>query len=278
MNNRIDNIIKRQKEFQRAVGFPIDSISEIDRNDMSERYIFKLIEEAVELRKEFPSSINPWSKKQKSADLQRVKEEFSDVVLFLINIAIVWKFSPEQILEILENVQQNNINVLKEKKMEILNTDILKVPNHVSGIGSWSLSPKYIFIGQNPGESIPHHGYQCWSEPKFSGKIILPALEEMGILKKSYLTNIVKSSTSKNVTPEDDQVDFWWEFLQKELEILSIGSETPPIIIALGEWADSVLTKKEIPHLTIRHPSYYLRNGWNSEKYKIEELIPNSIT
>ena len=96
--NKLLELIEKQREFQRAVGFPVDSILEQDRNEMSEKYTFKLIEEAVEMRREFPSAMNPWSKHQKAADLKRVREEYADVVLFLLNIAIVWKFTPDEIL------------------------------------------------------------------------------------------------------------------------------------------------------------------------------------
>lgn len=114
--DKIKEIVERQREFQKEVGFPIDSVRESDRNEMAEKYLFKAIEEIIELRKEFPSAVNPWSKEQKVADLTRIREEFSDVLLFLINFMIVWRLSPEEILSQLEINQDMNFDYIKKKK------------------------------------------------------------------------------------------------------------------------------------------------------------------
>jgi len=265
--SRIHNIIEKQKEFQRSVGFPIDSITESDRNEMSEKYVFKLIEEAVELRKEFPSVMNPWSKKQKPADIQRVKEEFADVVLFLTNLAIVWKLSPDDILEIVEYVQGRNFTGLKKRMMDLLNSDILKIPGRISGIGSGNLSPKYVFVGQNPGKNITQ-GYKFWSDlEEGSSKILLPILEEYGVLKDCYFTNVVKCVTTNNEEPSIEMTDFYSEFLLKELEVLKISN--PDVkIIAMGQWTSAQLDKlmgKRVD--SIPHPASMFYGG-DLEMYK----------
>lgn len=260
----INFIIEKQKEFQRLVGWPIDSNLESDRNEMSERYIFKLIEEAVELRREFPSAINPWSKHQKVANLDRVKEEFSDVVLFLINILIVWKFTPDEILEVITKTQDNNFKKIKERKMEMLNSDILKIPNRVSGIGSGNLSPKFVFVGQNPSKSITQ-GYKFWSDPEDGpSKVLLPILEELGIkLEDCYLTNIVKCTTPDNKKPDDDLTNFYLELFNQELDILKINNPGMNVI-AMGDWV-----KGHIPYYeeAIDQPEVVLY-GTDIETYK----------
>lgn len=262
MKNLTD-IIKGQREFQRALGWPIDSISETDRNELSEKYIFKMIEEAVELRREFPSTMNPWSKHQKAADLERVKEEFGDVLLFLTNIAIVWQFTPEEILETLVKLQNNNFEKIKRRKMDILNADILKIPNKVSGVGSGSLSPKYVFIGQNPGKDITQ-GYKFWSNPEDgSSKVLLPILEELGILKDCYFTNLVKCTTPNNSEPDKELAMFYIEFLHKELEILRLNNSGMKTI-ALGSWVRGY----EETDISIKHPATVLYGSVTEEAYK----------
>lgn len=269
--NRISQLLKRQKEFQRVVGFPIDSISESDRNEMSEKYVFKLIEEAVELRKEFPSVVNPWSKKQKPADIQRVKEEFSDVLLFLINIAIVWKFSPEEILEMVESVQSNNFRNIKQKKMGLLNADILKIPGRVSGIGQGNISPKYVFIGQNPGKGITQ-GYKFWSdENDGSSKILLPILKEFGVLQDCYFTNVVKCTTPDNKEPSKEMTDFYLDFLVKELQVLKIANPDAKII-AMGKYTEKAINSLGLGTVDkISHPAVLFYGLITSDAYK-EEL------
>src|SRR3990167_5724612 len=159
MERRIQKIIEIQKEFQRLVGFPIDSILERDRNEMSEKYILKLIEEAIEARKEFPSVMNPWSKSSVQADKKKVTEEFVDVFLFLVNLLNCWKISLEDFISAIEEKQEINIRKVKEKQLNILNQEILAIPTYISGVGSGTPHPKYVFIGQNPGQTITH-GYK----------------------------------------------------------------------------------------------------------------------
>lgn len=263
-NNSLDRIIERQKEFQRGLGWPIDSVSEIDRNELSEKYVFKAIEELVELRREFPSVMNPWSKHQKPADLNRVKEEFSDVLFFLINLAIVWRFSPEDMLDILDKVQTNNFKKIKERKMSILNTDILKIPNRVSGVGGGSLFPEYVFIGQNPGQGITQ-GYVFWSNPEDgSSKVLLPALNKLGITRDMcYFTNVVKCTTPNNVEPDPQLTEFYKEFLVKELDILRFGNPHMKII-TMGNWATDACPFYDAQ---IKHPAYVLRGGMTHHEY-----------
>src|SRR5436190_12182530 len=123
---RLEEILKKQVAFQKLVGFPIDTNVESVRNELAEKYLFKMIEEAVELRREFPSVMNPWSKHQKAADLTRIKEEFSDVVLFLMNFMLTFKMDPTEVLEQLEATQANNFKKIKARTMDGLNQDILK--------------------------------------------------------------------------------------------------------------------------------------------------------
>ena len=121
MIEELNQILKRQKEFQKAVGFDVDSDKESVRNELSEKYLFKAIEEIIELRKEFPSMMNPWSKSQGLSNEQRVREELVDVLLFLLNFAIVWRISLDEILYEMKKVQDNNFAKMEEKKANHIN-------------------------------------------------------------------------------------------------------------------------------------------------------------
>lgn len=261
---KLNEVIQKQKNFQVLVDFPFECLREVERNEASEKYLFKAIEEIIELRKEFPSAINPWSKIQKFADMSRVKEEFCDVLLFLINFMNVWKFTPEELFETLISVQQNNFNSIKQKKMDTLNVEILKIPGYTSGIGSGSINPKYVFVGQNPGKGITK-GYKFWSNKEDgSSKILLPILEDLGILKDCYLTNYVKSTTKDNDIPTDEIASFWDEFYRKEIAILSVNN--PNIrIISMGKWTGEKLKETR----NIHHPGYFFHQG-SAENYKKE--------
>lgn len=261
----MEQIINKQKEFERFIGFPIDSNLESDRNELSEKFIFKMIEECIELRKESPSVMNSWSKEQKEANLTRIKEEMSDVFLFFLNNMITWKIDWNKFLEIVSAVQDNNFLGVKEKKMKMLNESILAIPGYTSGIGNGNLNPKYVFIGQNPGEDMKH-GYKFWSnEEDGSSKVLLPTLDAMGIRQDCYFTNLVKCTTSGNREPTENEVAFWKEYLAKEIQILGMNNGNMKMV-TMGNFV-----KNHIPGAYhVKHPAFVLRGGMSIEDYKNE--------
>lgn len=265
----IEDIYQRQYSFQKFIDFPVDSNLEDDRNEMSEKFVFKLIEESIELRKEFPSMMNPWSKSQKQPDLIRIKEELSDVFLFFINFLMVWKIDFGDFTNFVKTIQDRNFQKIKEKKMKSLNDKILSIPGYTSGIGSGCLSPKYIFVGQNPGNRISH-GYQFWSNPEDgSSKILLPILDKLGIRNQSYFTNIVKSTTVDNIEPTSDEILFWQTFLDEEMAILK--TDCKPKIVSMGNFVKKNI--KSDCHIT--HPAAIIRGLKTKEEYERE--ISNSL-
>ena len=176
-----------------------------------------MIEEVIELKKEFPSVINKLSKDQRNANIQRVREELSDVILFLVNFILVWKFSTAEIVDMVERVQENNFKHVKNLLLAKLNKEILDVPAYTSCIGHGNSNPKYVFVGMNPSSTITH-GYKAWSNREDgSSSVLLLALENLGILEDCYLTNVVKNTTDKNSEPSQNDVDFWKEYYEKEL-------------------------------------------------------------
>lgn len=267
--NELPGLIENQKVFQSLVGFPIGSIKESDRNEMAESYIFKSIEELIELRKEFPSMLNPWSKEQKTADFSRIKEELSDVLLFLTNFMIVWKITPEEILSQMIETQKQNFTRLKGKKMDSLDREILSIPGYTSGIGQGNLDAKYVFIGQNPGQEI-EHGYRFWSNSEDgSSKVLLPILEKLEIIDDCYLTNFVKSTTPDNKEPNLDAEDFWKDYLVKELEII-LANNSDAKIIAMGKKTQDMMSRIAGNFIGIPHPATVIYGGLTKEQYEEE--------
>jgi len=256
--NQIKEILERQKSFQAFVGFPVETVVEHERNELSEKYLFKAIEEIIELRKEFPSAVNPWSKVQKNADKSRILEEFSDVILFLSNFMNVWKISPEELLTVIEQVQFENFKQVKAKKIRGLNSEILAIPTYVSGIGGGCLSPRYVFVGQNPSQDISH-GHVSWSE------ILLPILQDLSIEDDCYLTNYVKCVTTDNSDPSNDLVNFWKEYFDRELEILKYQNSNCKVI-TMGKW----VSEKVKGDAAISHPASILQDNKTIDEYRKE--------
>ena len=261
----MNDILQKQKEFEALVGVPIDTILEKERNQMSEMFIYKMIEELVEARREFPSVLNEWSKSNKEANHQRVKEELSDAFIFLSNLLLAWRIPWDEFITQVRKTQQNNFTKIKEKKMKSLNEEILNVPGYTSCVGSGNINPKYVFIGLNPGKDIPH-GYKAWSDPESgSSRVLLPVLDELGIRTNSYFTNMVKSITVENEDPSSEVTQFWDEYLFRELEILGINN-TDIRIITMGKKVRENVTGDA----TIDHPASVLYDPKKLEVFKLQ--------
>ena len=208
--------------------------------------------------------MNKWSKKNGLANKARVMEELSDVILFLMNFCITWRLTPDEILSSVRKVQANNFQKVKEKKMQLLNDEMLQLPGYTLGIGQGNLSPKYVFIGQNPGQGI-QHGYKVFSIPEDgSSQILLPALGDL--VPDCYFTNLVKETTHENTEPTKESAKFWVEYLDREISILREGNNGMKVF-AMGNWTNNTLLEFGYKVVKISHPSYHLRKGTGSEKY-----------
>jgi NTP pyrophosphatase (non-canonical NTP hydrolase) len=212
MSEKFKQISDTQHDFQKLVGFPVDSMTARDRDEMSEKYLFKAIEEIIELRKEFPSVMNPWSRTQRRIeDLHDIKMELADVFLFLINFVNVWGISEDELWDALIEKQQHNYDHIKAKKLKILESEMKKVPGDEVMPGKGNINPTMVYVARNP-------------EHMFS--YIQDALS--GLENPShYYTSLVKQD---NVEKVDEPVEkFWQEFLDRELDILKINN--PDVVI-----------------------------------------------
>ncbi len=108
LRKRLNQIIEKQRRFQKLCGKQIDTKDSFTKSFLSEMYLFKAIEEVVELRKTFPSALNESAKIQPEIDRTELLKEYSDVILFLINFGILWGISDEELLGTIEMVQANN--------------------------------------------------------------------------------------------------------------------------------------------------------------------------
>ena len=121
----LSEITELQKKFQKLCGKHIETEDNFTKSLLSEMYLFKAIEEIVELRKTFPSALNDSAKIQPKIDRNELLKEFCDVALFLLNFSILWKISLNEFIESLKLVQSNNfkkkIDSINEIKDEFLN-------------------------------------------------------------------------------------------------------------------------------------------------------------
>ncbi|MFX0084245.1 MAG: uracil-DNA glycosylase family protein [Candidatus Hodarchaeota archaeon] len=128
---------------------------------------------------------------------------------------------------------------------------------------------KFLLILQNP--SIRRFS-NCESpvddNDKGIGLKFRNILEELGLWKDCFVTNLVKCSTNKNYVPSSDEVDNCFEILQAEISLLR-----PKKIIAFGRFTYEVLTQYYTKDYYgdvyyIPHPSYY----FHYNPHKISEF------
>lgn len=280
MDNKLDYtarlhlIVKRQIEFQYMTGFHINSKLESEKLQLAEFYLMKLIEEVVETRKTFPSQMNPYQKNQPTNfSREDILAEFVDILLFATNFKILWNFDDEKILTAMEHKQAINIQKVKDKLMSQLNHEILRSPGEPINVGGGNLSPRYVFVGQNPNIHALHGGV-CFEHLTLvkngihdgSSNVLLPILEELGISEYSYITNLVKCSTPNNEQPSQELVRYWLEFYTREMDILRFSNPDMQII-PMGNVVKQVLC------LTgITHPAAVKYGTITGEEYK-EQII-----
>lgn len=118
--HRLTVIKQTQYAFQKRMGIDMTDPDVLSSYRLGESYLMKTIEEIVELRKCFPSGFNRWEKNPPRPDFdemhKRIREEFADVALFLVNFTLVFGITLEEVLDTVEEVQEVNIKKLQEKQ------------------------------------------------------------------------------------------------------------------------------------------------------------------
>lgn len=276
----LDKIISLQKEFQRLAEVKIDTLVSNEINALSEMYLFKSIEEIVELRKTFPSELNKWSKNQPiEIDKQEVLAELSDVLLFIINFCIVRKITPVQVIETLSKVQEVNFRKLKSKKLTILFDEMNRLPSASPLLGSGGLMPKVILIGQTYRENGLDTVHYAWDSPSLNPTIdflqeaIRHGVNRFSInLEDFYYTDVIKEPVREQHRGEI-LAKYWVPFLVREIEIISSGCT--PLIFALGNTVGQILKSENVPFdfQVLSNPAQYYDTGKQPVQYYRDVLL-----
>jgi uracil-DNA glycosylase family 4 len=131
-----------------------------------------------------------------------------------------------------------------------------------------------LFIGEAPGEVEDRQG-RPFVGP--AGQLLDKVLESAGLGREQvYITNVVKCRPPMNRTPQRDEMEACWPYLQAQVRWIK-----PKIIIALGNIPAQFLLKRTEGITSLRgqffrwrdgievfpmfHPSYLLRNPSKEE-------------
>lgn len=113
--DQIYKIIEAQGEFQKLCGIDFDNIGDKERYAVAEVYVFKAIEELIELRKTFPSTMNSYAKNQILAGRKETVSELVDTFFFLINFSLAMGIDTTTLVNTMNEVQTNNFAKLRSK-------------------------------------------------------------------------------------------------------------------------------------------------------------------
>jgi hypothetical protein len=113
--NWAERIVTNQLEFQKLAEIPILSEDLAVKLHLTEGFILKAIEELIELRKTMPSAFNKYAKVQPTVNMERTRDELIDVILFIVNIALVWGFTLEELVSGISYIQANNFAKIRDK-------------------------------------------------------------------------------------------------------------------------------------------------------------------
>ncbi len=127
----------------------------------------------------------------------------------------------------------------------------------------------WLFVGEGPGAEEDLRGEPFVGQ---AGKLLDAMLAGLGIARgdRVYIANAVKCRPPNNRTPEPDEIEACFPYLQRQIELIQ-----PRVIVALGRPAAQALLKQEvrigaargqafrfgeIPVVVTYHPAYLLRN------------------
>jgi uracil-DNA glycosylase family 4 len=121
------------------------------------------------------------------------------------------------------------------------------------------LDARVLFVGEGPGAEEDARGEPFVGR---SGKLLDRWIQELQLGDDWCITNIVRCRPPQNRKPKVEESDACWVHLAAFL-----GFVQPRVIVAVGGTAKAFLEGKGVPHLAVKHPSYFVRGfaKWQPE-------------
>lgn len=123
-----------------------------------------------------------------------------------------------------------------------------------------------LFVGEAPGADEDRLGLPFVGR---SGKLLDEWIKILGLEGRFLISNICRCRPPGNRTPTPEEQETCGRFLEH-----FITENQPKVVVALGRTSDGWLSRHNIPHLFIKHPSYYLRgNSWDADLLALKEQL-----
>ena len=129
-----------------------------------------------------------------------------------------------------------------------------------------------LFVGEGPGAQEDARGEPFVGR---SGKLLDQWIQALGLGDDWCITNIVRCRPPDNRVPTRAEQDACWPHLEAFLRFVA-----PRQVVAVGATSHKYLERKGVPHLTVRHPSYYVRGfggDWRPEVAALRSRLEMSL-
>ena len=186
----------------------------------------------------------------------------------------------------------DKVSAMDQLRNEILSSNkspelLASGANLVFGVGS--VDADLMFVGEAPGEDEDREGEPFVGK---AGQLLMKIIQATGLdRKKVYIANVLKyrpdtpSKSFGNRKPRKDEIETWFPFLMRQIEIIQ-----PKVIVGLGATALEGLlghmptgitrlrgnwqSYRSVPVMPTFHPSYLLRNqSWAVKRQVWEDMM-----
>ena len=186
----------------------------------------------------------------------------------------------------------DKVSAMDQLRNEILSSN--KSPELLASganlvFGAGSVDADLMFVGEAPGEDEDREGEPFVGK---AGQLLMKIIQATGLdRKKVYIANVLKyrpdtpSKSFGNRKPRKDEIETWFPFLMRQIEIIQ-----PKVIVGLGATALEGLlghmptgitrlrgnwqSYRSVPVMPTFHPSYLLRNqSWAVKRQVWEDMM-----
>lgn len=98
----LQDVLDNQKEFQKRLGQDVEGLGLKEQADIIHTHTNFVIEECIEMLKEMPfhkswKDYSSWDAEKMSEQFKKVEEEWTDIFIFLMNVAVFLNLDEEDI-------------------------------------------------------------------------------------------------------------------------------------------------------------------------------------
>jgi len=115
MQDKLEHLFKLQDEFQKR-WFDFPKLTELERQKLTIEFVGHCIEELIEFKQELPARKHWRKNKEKPANTRKMRLEYSDIMHFLITIALINGWTAEDVYK--DFIKKHEVNEDRQDKYD----------------------------------------------------------------------------------------------------------------------------------------------------------------